>query len=404
MRVVHVKNARLLYISQRPSLYSHTTNHHKTRKIRKMSLAKVCLSLLVFATFLNSQDGKNTREWYKEHFPNPERDAEACGQRGNVFRVCDPENILSYEAANKIQEFIFSVVENTDSGCRNDEKPGFQIGVAVLNRMRGIPGETVEETAKTFAKHLHDSWGVGHAGCDDGAMLLISILDRQLYVSTGKRAMELLSDDQIDIIIEEMKPYMLENHYDEGVKLAIFRMGEVFSGKVLERSTNNGVIIFCVLLFILSALMLLIGNKDEQGYGTRIIIGVIMEEERDRESNSCPICRDIFQPNTRLLACGHRFCEPCLTPWLNINPNCPMCRLPADPTSLPGVRFLLRGQHPQLVTDQMVNKWSSTSDTGSFTSDPIFFRSLMAGGSSSGSGARFCESRINEGGGRGGSW
>ena len=95
--------------------------------------------------------------------------------------------------------------------------------------------------------YKHYRWGVGH---DDGAMLLISILDRQLYVSTGKRAMKLLSDDQIDIIIEEIKPYMQKKDYDQGVKLAIFRMGEVFSSEVLMRSTNYGFIILCVLLII----------------------------------------------------------------------------------------------------------------------------------------------------------
>ena len=383
MRVVHVKNARLLYISQRPSLYE----SYQKLKIRNMGV-KVYLFLAIFAAFWHLQDEKITRKWKKEHFPNPERDTEACGHTGNISRVCDPDNILSDRATKKIEELVNSVVKNTTSGCSNDEKPGFDIGVAVVKQVAGIPGESLEETVKTFAKHLHDSWGVGYVGCDDGAMLLISILDRQLYVSTGKRAMELLSDDQIDIIIEEMKPYMLENHYDEGVKLAIFRMGEVFSGKVLERSTNNNVIIFCVLLFILTGFMLLIGNKDEQGYGTMIIIEEI-----------CPICRDIFQPSTTQLACGHRFCEPCLTPWLNINPTCPICRL-----SLPCVQFPLRGQHPQLITDQVVNRLSSTSDTGSFTSGPIFSKSLMAGGSSSGSGERFCGSRINEGGGRGGSW
>ena len=93
--------------------------------------------------------------------------------------------------------------------------------------------------------YKHYRWGVGH---DDGAMLLISILDRQLYVSTGKRAV--LSDDQIDIIIEEMKPYMQKKDYDQGVELAIFRMGEVFSSEVLMRSTNYGFIILCVLLII----------------------------------------------------------------------------------------------------------------------------------------------------------
>ena len=228
-----------------------------------MAFASV-IFLVIFVAFCFLQEGRATREWYKEDFPNPTRDVKGCGRRGEVSWICDPENILSYKAANKIEELIYSVVKNTYSGCSNDEKPGFQIGVAVLNRMRGIPGEPVEETAKTFAKHLHDSWGVGHAGCDDGAMLLISILDRQLYVSTGKRAMELLSDDQIDIIIEEMKPYMQKREYDQGVELAIVRMGEVFSGKVLERSTNYGHVVFCVLLIIIVGVGLYIGPKQEQ--------------------------------------------------------------------------------------------------------------------------------------------
>ena len=61
-------------------------------------------------------------------------------------------------------------------GYSSGEKGGFQIGVSVFNKMGSIPGESVEETAEKFTKHLHGSWGVGHAGCDDGAMLLLSIL------------------------------------------------------------------------------------------------------------------------------------------------------------------------------------------------------------------------------------
>ena len=231
-----------------------------------MAFASV-IFLVIFAAFCFLQEGRATREWYKEDFPNPTRDVKGCGRRGEVSWICDPENILSYKAANKIEELIYSVVKNTDSGCSNDEKPGFQIGVAVLNRMRGIPGEPVEETAKTFAKYLHDSWGVGHAGCDDGAMLLISILDRQLYVSTGKRAMELLSDDQIDIIIEEMKPYMLKKDYDKGVELAIVRMGEVFG---IRSASNHGYIIFYAVLVIIilaTIVVLCIKRKKEQSRG-----------------------------------------------------------------------------------------------------------------------------------------
>ena len=233
-----------------------------------VTFAAFC-SLVIFAAFYFLQEGQATRGWYKEDFPDPTIDVETCGRRGKVSWICDPENILSYGAADKIEELLYSIVKNTASGCSyyHNGKPGFQIGVAVLNQMSGIPGEPVEETAKTFAKHLHDSWAVGHAGCDDGAMLLISILDRQLYVSTGKRAMELLSDDQIDIIIEEMKPYMLKKDYDKGVELAIVRMGEVFG---IRSASNHGYIIFyavVVIIILATIVVLCIKRKKEQSRG-----------------------------------------------------------------------------------------------------------------------------------------
>ena len=383
--------------------------------------------LVIFAAFCFLQ-GEATGEWYAQDFPDPTRDVKACGRRGKVSWICDPENILSYEAADMIEELLYSIVKNTASGCSNDKEPGFQIGVVVLNRMSAIPGEPVEETAKTFAKHLHYSWGVGHAGCDDGAMLLISILDRQLYVSTGKRAMELLSDDQIDIIIEEMKPYMQKRDYDQGVELAIVRMGEVFSGKVLERSTNYGHVVFCVLLIIIVGVGLYIGHKQEQERKRCERKLKRIQDERDRarqsqktyESKSCPICLEEFQPETktRLLACGHKYCEPCLTKWLEDHATCPICRQSADRREdeggachtydfLPDLQFrlmMLQLQHPSFVTPTMVDRWGSSSYTGSFISDPIFVRSPMVGGGSFGSGAGFGGGGSSGGGGHGGSW
>ena len=49
----------------------------------------------------------------------------------------------------------------------------------------------------------------------------------------------------MDTIIEEMKAYLRGKDYDKLVELAVVRMGEVFSGKVLERPFNYGLIIFC---------------------------------------------------------------------------------------------------------------------------------------------------------------
>ena len=386
----------------------------------------VFLAVFVAVCFL--KEGKSTQEWRKEEFPNPTKDVGSCGRRGRVSWICDPEKILSYETANKIEELLYSVAKNTVSGCSSGEKAGFQIGVAVLKKMLRIPGESVKETAEKFAKHLHDSWGVGHAGCDDGAMLLLSILDRQVYVSTGKRAMELLSDDQIGIIIDEMKPYLQSKNYDKSVELAVVRMGEVFSGKVLEHPFDYGLIIFCVLLIVIVGIGLYIAFKQQQEREDCEDKLKRIQEERDRakqshksyESKSCPICLEEFQPETktRLLACGHKYCEPCLTKWLEDHATCPICRQSTDRRGdgggacntydfLPELQFrlmMLQLQHPSFVTQTMVDRWGSSSFTGSFVSDPIFVRSSMVGGGSFGSGGGFGGGGSSGGGGRGGSW
>ena len=386
------------------------------------------LFLAVLLAICFVQKGNSTKEWVKEEFPNPTKDLRSCGRRGKASWICDPDNVLSYETANKVEELLYSVGKNTVSGCSSDEKAGFQIGVAVFKKMRDLPGESVEETAEKFTRHLHDSWGVGHANCDDGAMLLLSILDRQVYVSTGKKAMELLSNDQIDIIIEQMKPYLQGKDYDKSVELAMVRMGEVFSGKVLERPFDYGLLIFCVFLVVMVGVGLYIGHKREQEREkcTRKLKRI--QEERDRanqsqksyESKSCPICLEEFQPETktRLLACGHKYCEPCLTKWLEDHATCPICRQSEDRREdeggschtydfIPELQFrlmMLQLQHPSVITQTMVNRWGSNSYAGSFVSDPIFVRSSMAGGGSFGSGGGFGGGSSAGGGGRGSSW
>jgi len=388
--------------------------------------ARRVIFLAVFLALCFLQEGNSAKEWFKEDFPNPTKDLGSCGRRGKVSWICDPDKLLSYETANKIEELLYSVGKNTASGCSSDKEAGFQIGIAVLKKMRRIPGESVEETSKKFTKHLHDSWGVGHAGCDDGAMLLLSILDRQVYVSTGQKAMELLSDDQIDIIIEEMKTYLRDKDYDKSVELAVVRMGEVFSGKVLEGPFNYGLIIFLAFLISILGVGLYIGHKHDEERETVTSKLMTIQEERDRanqsqksyQSKSCPICLEEFQPETktRLLACGHKYCEPCLTKWLEDHATCPICRQSADRRGdeggachtydfIPELQFrlmMLQLQHPSFVTTTMVNRWGSNSYTGSFVSDPIFVRSPMVGGFGSGSG--FGGGSSAGGGGRGGSW
>ena len=183
-----------------------------------------------------------------------------------------------------------------------------------------------------------------------------------------------------------------------------------------------------MLLIIIVGVGLYIGPKQEQERKRCKRKLKRIQDERDRarqsqktyESKSCPICLEKFQPETktRLLVCGHKYCEPCLTKWLEDHATCPICRQSADRREdeggachtdnfLPDLQFrlmMLQQQHPSFVTPTMVDRWGSSSYTGSFISDPIFVRSPMVGGGSFGSGAGFGGGGSSGGGGHGGSW
>lgn len=53
-------------------------------------------------------------------------------------------------------------------------------------RSMALPAGTgAAQAARDFAKQLHAKWGVGDAACNNGVLLLLSVGDRQVYISTG---------------------------------------------------------------------------------------------------------------------------------------------------------------------------------------------------------------------------
>jgi uncharacterized membrane protein YgcG len=51
-------------------------------------------------------------------------------------------------------------------------------------------GEDPPTAARRFGKALHDAWGVGSAACNNGVLLLVSVANRQVYISTGEASRE----------------------------------------------------------------------------------------------------------------------------------------------------------------------------------------------------------------------
>lgn len=58
-----------------------------------------------------------------------------------------------------------------------------QVTVALMDKLH-LGDQGAQEAAQKFAVDLFNKWGVGDAGCQNGVLLLLSRLDRQVRQSS----------------------------------------------------------------------------------------------------------------------------------------------------------------------------------------------------------------------------
>lgn len=87
----------------------------------------VCLLVLLHAVSINAT---KYRKWTPSTYPNPQKDVSLCGRNGVKSSICDPENILSIEAANMVDGLINEIAEGKapfqTSVCGDVGPQGFQ--------------------------------------------------------------------------------------------------------------------------------------------------------------------------------------------------------------------------------------------------------------------------------------
>eukprot|EP01023_Acetabularia_acetabulum_P021853 TRINITY_DN2157_c0_g4_i2.p1 TRINITY_DN2157_c0_g4~~TRINITY_DN2157_c0_g4_i2.p1 ORF type:complete len:475 (+),score=58.38 TRINITY_DN2157_c0_g4_i2:25-1449(+) len=163
-------------------------------------------------------------QWVASQYPNPALNPELCGRNVKQSWICDPEGVLDKQGADLLEGLVKEIYVGQDQyalpfRCSGSNK-GLQIGVAIAKSMSSQTDE------KVFAKTLHDSWGVGDEGCDNGVLIFVAIENRKIYISTGKGAVELLPDQIVQNIIDsEIKPYFRQLNYLKGLQSAIVTMG-----------------------------------------------------------------------------------------------------------------------------------------------------------------------------------
>jgi len=99
-----------------------------------------------------------------------------------------------------------------------------------MRKIKVESGSSASDAARDFAKELHAKWGVGLVECDNGVLLLLSVDDRQVYISTGKGSQKELSNESLEVIIEWIKPYLKKGDFDEGLIRAVMNVGLGLSG------------------------------------------------------------------------------------------------------------------------------------------------------------------------------
>lgn len=159
--------------------------------------------------------------------PSPQTSPTTCG-RPKASSICDPNQLLSPSAAQTADGLLNFIAAGSNGNpivtC-GSKKTGFQMAIALI---RNLPPSA---TAQSYAKSLHDSWGVGDAACNNGILLLIALDDRRLYISTGAAAKYFLTDDAAAAVLSSMKPALRRGSVDDAVLSAIAGVSRALRGE-----------------------------------------------------------------------------------------------------------------------------------------------------------------------------
>lgn len=107
-----------------------------------------------------------------------------------------------------------------------------EIGVAVI---KDLGDESIEDVTH----QIYNTWHVGKAGLDNGALLVIAVNNRKMRIETGKGVEGDLTDLQTQDIQDHMKPYLRKGDLHGAIALAVTEIGSSIETRRANR--KNGV-------------------------------------------------------------------------------------------------------------------------------------------------------------------
>lgn len=128
--------------------------------------------------------------------------------------VNDSAGVMTENEESELTVFLTELNDST----------GIQMAVLTIP---SLEGESIEE----FSIRVAETWKLGQKDKDNGALLLVSLDDRELRIETGYGLESSLTDMKCGLIIRNViTPYFRNGDYGEGITAGIKNMAGIASG------------------------------------------------------------------------------------------------------------------------------------------------------------------------------
>lgn len=278
--------------------------------------------------------------WDTHNFPKQAK-PELCGMT-QVSALCDPDHLLTKRTklavSNRLEELRTKLPVKECVG----REAQWEIAFALVRKLdpvfiSGTNGGK-EVAVKRMAKFVHDNWQVGDAECQTGVVLFLSLEDRYMHFSTGKGAKSVFTNTLLNEVIDRMKDKLRARDTAGALLGALDDMERIAEKGYVTNPFWTYAFWSAVFVFVLAALYY--SNKSQRRYNE--VRRKLNEMERREAENleqrfdidSCMVCFEDFptsaeekKEKSRLLRCGHRFCNGCIQSWIDAgHDTCPLCR------------------------------------------------------------------------------
>jgi uncharacterized membrane protein YgcG len=249
--------------------------------------------------------------------------------------------VLSQDDVTSLAQTITSRLASGPTMPCGAANRSFQFAFVILRVLDG------PWTTQSSASHLLNRWGVGYAPCDNGAVLVVAVSNRSMYLAYGAGAAAQLPDSKVQSVFAEAAPALRSEDFAgasgtlvSGV-LDLLVGGSAGGDGSSGHSWQLGLIVIASVFGLWCCMHAACRRKVVKVHPVSHAVWMAAHSAPPNradghEIDSCTVCLDDFtKSGSFVLPCGHPFHRTCIEHWFahNRQRTCPLCRAPAPMSS-----------------------------------------------------------------------